>query len=209
MASRSFGPPGAHASSVSGTIGKDELRQRFRAMRASLPAEQSAAKSRRAQEHILDLRHWREAQTVLLYVGCRGETATDLLLQSAWQEQKTVLLPRCLPATPGEMELACVRSQHDLAPGLYSIPEPDPTTCSPVEPERVDLIVVPALAFDRRGFRLGQGGGYYDRLLVSQPYTKSLAIGLAFDFQVVRSLPVDGWDRPVAAVASDKELIWT
>lgn len=209
MASRSFDPRSSHAFPLPGTTDKDELRRRFRAMRASLPKEQAAARSRRAQERILELRHWREAETVLLYVDCRGETATDLLLHTAWQNGKTVLLPRCLPAAPGEMELACVRSQSDLTPGLYAIPEPDPTTCSPVEPERVDLIVVPALAFDRNGFRLGQGGGYYDRLLVSDPYTQSLAVGLAFDFQVVSSLPVDGWDRPVAAVSSDKELIWT
>lgn len=209
MDSKPFGTPSRLLSSDTGMVDKDDLRRRFRAMRNALSDSQADGQSRQAQERILELRMWRQARSVLLYVGCRGETATNLLLQAAWDDGKNVLLPRCLPASPGEMELACARSEQDLTPGLYSIPEPDPKTCIPVVSPEVDILVAPALAFDRNGYRLGQGGGYYDRLLASKPFAHTLAIGLAFDFQVVDSLPVDSWDRPVAAVATNKELLWT
>jgi 5-formyltetrahydrofolate cyclo-ligase len=209
MDSKPFGASSRLIAPDAGMVDKADLRRRFRAMRDALSDSQAAELSRQAQERILELRTWREARSVLLYVGCRGETTTDRLLRTAWDDGKTVLLPRCLPASPGEMELACARSGHDLKPGLYAIPEPDPETCRAVVSPAVDLVVVPALAFDHRGYRLGQGGGYYDRLLASEPFSHTLAIGLAYDFQVVDRLPVDSWDRPVAAVATSKELIWT
>ncbi|MFW5733461.1 MAG: 5-formyltetrahydrofolate cyclo-ligase [Oceanidesulfovibrio sp.] len=209
MTSRGFGTSSLLSAHGSALADKDELRRIHRAMRDALPPEQAEAMSRLAQERVMDMQTWREAEAVLLYVGCRGETATTLLLRAAWDHGKSVLLPRCLPASPGEMELACARSERDLKPGLYAIPEPDPAVCLTVESPRVDLVVVPGLAFDRNGYRLGQGGGYYDRLLASEPFAQTLAVGLAYDFQVVDDLPVDRWDRRVTAVASDKELIWT
>ncbi len=182
----------------------------MRAKRQHLPEATAAAYGAAAQRRILATPQWAEARAVLLYVACRGETPTDLLLERAWAEGKAVYLPRCLPeAGHGAMELACVRCREDLVPGLYSIPEPDPATCA-LEPEAApETAVIPGVAFDRHGLRLGQGCGYYDRLLVQGRFAHTTAFGLAYSFQVVKALPADPWDRPVHAVATEESLVWS
>jgi 5-formyltetrahydrofolate cyclo-ligase len=92
--------------------------------------------------------------------------------------------------------------------GRFGILEPDPGACRMAGGTPPEVAVVPGVAFDRRGFRLGFGGGYYDRLFARQETARTLRIGLAYDFQVVDRLPAEPWDQPMHALCTPKEMTW-
>lgn len=187
---------------------KAALRQDLLARRTALSPEEHAAASLAAQRRVLELPQWREARDVACYCPFRGEMAVDLLLADAWERGVRVLLPRCRPEEPGAMEFACAACAADLHPGAFSILEPHPDRCPALTQCAPDLAILPAVAFDRQGYRLGYGGGYYDRLLAGEAFRPRLVLGICFDLQLVDVLPREPWDRPVHGVVTDKELLW-
>jgi 5-formyltetrahydrofolate cyclo-ligase len=94
-----------------------------------------------------------------------------------------------------------------LCAGRFGIPEPAPGAPQGDCPAP-DLIILPGLAFDRTGTRLGAGGGYYDRLLARPSYADIPRLGLAYAFQLVETLPREAWDLPVHAVCSEQGILW-
>lgn len=154
-----------------------------------------------------------------LYVSTKNEVATEYLLDIATNEGKTIFLPRVRQAEKGMMDFAICHGPQDLKPGAYSIREPDPSICPgcvftaleecPVVPDNIivpppDIFIIPGVAFDRAGHRLGFGGGYYDRFLAN-PLLRahSKFIALAYNFQIVESIPSASWDQPVDAICTD------
>ena len=134
-----------------------------------------------------------EAQTILSYYALPDEVDTHALLDALVAEGKTVLLPKVLDETT--MELRCYQGPQDLREGAYHIMEP---VGAPFTDEaRIDIALIPGLAFDAQGHRLGRGKGYYDRFLAS---FKGKTIGVCFDFQKVAEVPVDAHDIPVDCV---------
>ena len=191
---------------VTGT--KEELRNAMRAERLSLPANEREALSAKACALVLSAPEWEKAEAVALYMAVRGEADCGILLHEAWAIGKAVLLPFCSGQAEGEMLLAPCSGVHMLKPGAFSIPEPAlacesrPALSSDAWPVP-DLILVPGLAFDQQGNRLGMGGGYYDRLLAKEVYGKCFRLGFAYSFQLVDHLPADRHDIPVHAVCTD------
>jgi 5-formyltetrahydrofolate cyclo-ligase len=142
------------------------------------------------------------ARTVASYSAVGGEVPTDGLHGALEQRGVRLVFPRVAGA---ELALHAVGPGQILEPGYREIPEP--TAGAPeVAPDEVDLFVVPGLLFDRRGNRLGRGGGHYDRLLArARPDAKR--VGLCYAEHVVESVPVDSWDAPVDLVVTDQEVI--
>ena len=166
--------------------------------------------ARIAGERLLAEQAWKKATSVGLYFSIRGELDSKELLKAAWAEGKEVLLPRSLPGRPGIMELLPCSGFEALVPGLFGIMEPDPARCpSPSEGSRIpELLVVPGLAFDRGGYRLGSGGGYYDRLLARPAMHAVLTVGYGYAFQLVSRLPRGSWDLPLHGLCTDQECLW-
>ena len=139
-----------------------------------------------------------EAQTILAYYSLPDEVCTHQLIDELIAEGKTVLLPKVLDA--GRMELRRYTGPHDLTEGAYGIMEPvgEPFT----DYALIDIALIPGMAFDASGHRLGRGRGYYDRFLNSQwsMVNGQWLIGLCFDFQKVPVLPSDDHDIPVDIV---------
>lgn len=137
-----------------------------------------------------------EAQTVLAYYSLPDEVNTHQLLDDLLAEGKKVFLPKVLDDET--MEIRRYTSRHDLQEGILHLMEPtgEPFTAY----EDIDIVVVPGMAFDARGHRLGRGRGYYDRFLSSQRTVPSELIGVCFDFQKVPEVPVDEHDFPVDEV---------
>ena len=113
-------------------------------------------------------------------------------------------------ASAGTMRFLPCRGEGDLVPGRFGIPEPRPAADSLGTPEGwpPDLIVVPGLAFDRQGHRIGSGGGYYDRFFAAPSMADCVRIGLAYGFQVLDTIDPDAWDKPVTALATEGGLLW-
>ncbi len=189
---------------------KIALRHELRRARASV--ENRAEKSARACGRLTEIPGWRDAACVLAYVNYRSEIETKTLLESLWKSEnphRRCILPLCL--SDGGLKLAEIRSFSELAPGMCGILEPKPEITADdariVRPEELDFVVLPGVGFDAFGGRLGQGGGYYDRLL---PLLKkgTPTAGLAFACQMVDSVPHEPHDLQVKYVATEEKL-WT
>ncbi|HHY92642.1 MAG TPA: 5-formyltetrahydrofolate cyclo-ligase [Firmicutes bacterium] len=184
------------------TDDKNELRRMMRERRTALPEPERRRFSHLITERLLHWPAFQTAQVVLLYAGVGSEVATDELTRRALAQGKKVLMPRCLPATR-ELLLVPITAWDELEPGFYGLLEP-PLPTKPV-PERPDLVVVPGVAFDPAGYRIGYGGGYYDRLLAH--LGRVITVGLAFEVQVLPALPHASHDVPLAFIATEERLI--
>lgn len=191
--------------------GKAALRSVYRCMRLALTPGERARLSRFACGHVLRTVAWKKAACVALYMAVKGETDASDLMKAAWAEGKTVLLPVCSPDTEGEMRCYPCPGPEALRPGRYGIPEPavaEAGCLSPASGRVPDMFIVPGVAFTATGRRLGQGGGYYDRLLAEPQHSGILRMGLAYGFQIVPDLPAEAWDMPLHAIATEKGILW-
>lgn len=193
-----------------------DLQEKFR-LRAELTSKRESLASGEAgkrrsillQKRLLKSRFWEKCNRIALYVSVRSEAGTALLLHEAWKQGKTVFLPHCRKNEPGMMDMIACSSMEETVPSRFGIPEPVKKTSSRILSaaelsSKETLIIVPALAFDRRGFRLGYGGGYYDRLLASALCPKA---GLSYHGLVLDALPRDPWDVSVDTVCTEEELL--
>lgn len=183
------------------------LRRSILALRRSLPATERIGRSHRVWERIAALTSYQRAQVVLGYMAFEHEVLTDGLLQQTMALGKQVVLPLVQPDRQELGLYAITDLERDLAPGYCGILEPDPQRTRAVAPETIDLVLVPGVAFDMCGGRLGFGAGFYDRLLDRLPRDVP-TVGLAFDFQVMPRLPLLPHDVKLAAIATDVRLIW-
>ena len=180
---------------------KRRLRDEVRARRDALPAEQRAAASRAIAERVLALPEIEAARTVMAFWSFGSEVDTAPLLEGLVRAEIRVTLPRV--------------EGSDAVPVVYAPGDPvraapfgamEPVGGEPVEPADLDAIIVPGVAFDRGGGRVGYGGGFYDRLL---PRKRSdvPAIGVAFSAQLVELTPAGPMDRAVDLVVTERETI--
>jgi len=101
-----------------------------------------------------------------------------------------------------------VTSFNQLRPGAFSIQEPDPALCLKIEPDQIDVVIVPGSVFDKRGARFGYGGGFYDRFLANDA-PQAIRIALAFSFQVLdNNIPVKSHDQFMDYIITEKEIIF-
>lgn len=187
-------------------IDKKNLRKKLMDKRGALSKDEILAGSADALELIRALYEWKNANEVLIYWPIKGELDVRPLITELWQRDVTVLMPRCRPDAYGEMDIACAACEDELTPGPFTIMEPDAEKCPPVDACCPDLAIIPGVCFDRRGYRLGFGGGYYDRLLATDGMQSAMKIGLGYSFQLVEQLPVQPWDMPVDIVCTEEEL---
>jgi len=182
---------------------KKELRTRMKSVRRAMPAEARKLRSDAIAHKILALPEWKNARTVSLYIAMRDEIDVTLLIDDAVASKKTIALPRVDDQTD-LLEL------HAWAPGIplhasaFGVEEP--AASLPIVPDLdVDLVIVPALAIDETGHRIGYGAGYYDRLLPR--LTQAVRVGVAFDFQLIAEVPAEPTDVPVHAVVTDARVV--
>jgi 5-formyltetrahydrofolate cyclo-ligase len=182
---------------------KDEARREARARLRALTREASGA-SLDVERRIWSLPEMARARVVLLYADLPGEVPTEGLAQEAGGRGMMVTYPRCLP---GErlMSLHHVSHPGDLAEGgAHGIREPM-AGCPRLEVEEIDVALIPGLAWDRDGTRLGRGAGYYDRLL-ADPRWRAARVGLFWSAQELDSLPRDPWDVPLDVIVTEREV---
>jgi len=182
---------------------KARLRQQARAIRGQLPAGARAKRSNAITDRVLALDAFSEAQAVAMFVTIRSEVDTSHLLRGAWAAGTRVALPR-IDFDNDRLVLHWVDADAELTPNRYGIPEPS-ASLAPVSAEKLGCILVPGLAADDRGHRIGYGRGFYDRLLPEQPRATRVFIG--YDFQLVAEVPDTEGDEPVDWVITDARTI--
>ncbi len=188
---------------------KKKLRQHIRQVIEALPPSVRRDKSLLAQRAMLALPEFAAAQTVMIYLSMVEEVDTAHIALQAWAAGKRVLAPRVYLADHSMDAFEIHSLRERLVPGPYDILQP--ADGNPWPPGQIDLIVVPALAFSRNGGRLGRGAGFYDRFLLRArdrtcggQNALPLAVGLAFEEQVLDELPMFDHDQPIDILVSDK-----
>ncbi len=182
---------------------KQALRQQARAWLKNLSAAERAAQSAQACALLEQQARWRQAHAVLFYAPLSEELDVWPLLLTAARQDKTVALPRFLPATHRYVPCRVRDLAGDLRRGRFGIREPV-EACEQIPLNALDLILVPGLAFDLHGRRLGRGRGFYDQVLA---LVRGTACGVAFDQQIVPEVPAGPRDIRVNCILTPTRWI--
>jgi len=177
---------------------KQALRRLLLDKRRAVPAGVRASWDAAITEHAAALPVLKNAALVFAYIGHGWEAATLPLITRLWAEGKAVAVPLCGPE--GRMEARLFTSPGQLRRGAFGLPEPDPALCPAVANEAIGAVLVPGLAFDREGFRIGRGGGYYDRFLAS---ARCPSVGLCYEAFLLPAVPREAFDLPVGWLVTE------
>ncbi|MBQ7542027.1 MAG: 5-formyltetrahydrofolate cyclo-ligase [Clostridia bacterium] len=173
-------------------VEKQALRSKYLRLRRALAPEHKRALDSAIVSRLLDSTAFLDARTILCFVPMPHEIDVMPVFEHAWRIGKEIAAPRCLQ--DGLMEFRFVRKRQDLSCGAYGIPEPI-ADCALCVPDASALCIVPCLAADHAGHRLGHGGGYYDRYLFAHPVR---TLGICYSFCMTPALPIEPFDIPIA-----------
>ncbi|MFB3882488.1 MAG: 5-formyltetrahydrofolate cyclo-ligase [Armatimonadota bacterium] len=182
---------------------KRELRRSTIARRNRLSPDEIRRLSAAASSRLADLREFRKARTVMFFVSFGSEIDTVPAIREALAAGKRVAAPRVDRRKHALRPCEVTDLERDLAPGEYGIREPQ-RHCLTVPLEEIDAVIVPAAAWGEDGYRVGYGGGYYDRFLARVP--SAVRIGLGFEMQVVPDAPHARGDLPVDILVTDSRV---
>lgn len=184
---------------------KNQLRKQYKQIRAQLTTEQVQQNSNRIAAHLFNTPFWKNSKTVMLYLSFQNEVLTDEIYQRGWLEGKTMLTPICSPQN-GIMHMSVLSSFEQLTLNRYGIRELPAHLQQMIAPDTIDLCLIPGIAFDRYGNRLGFGSGYYDRYL-TKVNTNAPRIALAHSCQIFDGiLPTDQYDLPMQYMLTEHGL---
>ena len=181
---------------------KEELRKEIKEKRKKLSKEENRKKSKEIKERLFSLNEFKEAETVLFYISYNSEVFThDMILESFYK--KNIIVP-ISNKEDCSLTLSHLKSWEELNIGSYGILEPRIEKIRKTDINDIDLIIVPGVAFDLKGNRLGHGKGYYDRLLknLNAPIT-----ALAFEFQIIENVTTYKHDKPVDMIVTEDRII--
>ncbi|MAG91630.1 5-formyltetrahydrofolate cyclo-ligase [Candidatus Woesearchaeota archaeon] len=179
---------------------KNNLKEKILAKRNSLSKDEITEKSRKIEEKLFSLEQYNNSKTIMFFVSFNSEVNTHEMIKKTLGS-KTVVVPKVLQS---EIEPSVIIDFDSLVPsGKFGILEP--IEIMKTAYKNIDLVLVPGAAFDNKGHRIGYGFGYYDKFLAK--VKKSIKIGLAFDFQVVDSIPNEKHDVPVDLIVTEERVI--
>jgi len=185
---------------------KESIRKKILSLRNSQSRFSAITKSYKIQERLFRLPEFARAKTILFYVSTRDEVKTESMIKRALEYGKRVVVPisnlkeRAL--NPSEIK----DFDSELEPGVFNILEPKERFLRHVSPKEIDLVIVPGVAFDEKGNRIGYGMGFYDRFLRGiRKYIP--VIGLAYEFQIIEGVPVHDKDVTVDKILTEERMI--
>lgn len=189
------------------------MRRRLRARRRRLPDDERRSAALAVARRLADWPAFVGAGRIAGYWSCEGELDPAPVLENAWTAGKAVYLPVLVDAPSESLRFAPYQPGQPMRSNRFGIPEPDVPPTEWVPPERLDLVLMPLVAFDATGTRLGMGGGYYDRsfaFLHDPDYRgrRPLLLGLGYAFQQTgERLPRQPWDVPLDGVVTEAALL--
>lgn len=184
---------------------KNQLRNQYKQIRRQLNTQQVTNNSAAIAAHLFASPFWQTSSTIMLYLSFQNEVMTDSIYRQGWLEGKTMLVPICSQEN-GIMTMSILSSMEQLVSNRYGIRELPEHLQQIVQPETIDLCLIPGVAFDRSGNRLGFGSGYYDRYLAKlSPHVPRIA--LAHSCQIYDGiLPTDQYDLPMQYMITEHGL---
>ncbi|TMI47567.1 5-formyltetrahydrofolate cyclo-ligase [Candidatus Bathyarchaeota archaeon] len=187
-------------------VEKENLRRYMLRLRDRQSVGEIEQKSQDIIDQVLHLHEYVRARGIACYVNKDSEVNTRPLIRATLDQEKRVLIP---VVKKGDIELFYSEIKDlgsELAPGTFGILEPKPENVHPVSLDTVDVMFVPGIVWDREGYRLGWGRGYFDRVIKNLPQHVRSA-GLAFNMQLIGKVPRDQFDVPVDIVVTESRVI--
>ncbi len=183
---------------------KEELRSFFLNFRENIKKEEIDKASDEIRKKLLGLEEVNRARRIMVYFSYRNEVQTHELIEELLDRGKEVYIPYCI-VKKREIQISRIQDlEEDLVSGAYGIKEPRVKEDSPVD--ILDLVLVPGVVFSRNCYRIGYGGGYYDRFMAKLPET-TRTIGLTVNSLLVKSVPVGEYDLPVDMIVTEREIL--
>ncbi|AGB41752.1 5,10-methenyltetrahydrofolate synthetase [Halobacteroides halobius DSM 5150] len=183
---------------------KDEQRKKVLTKRDRLTKEKRLKKSKQIKKYLFQQVQFKVADRIMFYISFRSEVETELMIKGALDLGKEIVVP-IINQEERKMELSLLNNyDQELKHGTYGILEPKDNYIRSVSPKMLDLIVVPGVAFDAYGNRLGYGGGYYDRLFAIVKEVPR--IGLGFELQIIDKVITENHDFAVDKVLTEREV---
>ncbi|MGN0630150.1 MAG: 5-formyltetrahydrofolate cyclo-ligase [Ruminococcus sp.] len=181
---------------------KKNLRREMKTLRKSIPREEKAELDRKMRENFFASDIYKNAEMILTFISFGDEPDTTEILKRAWQDKKTTAVPRCMPES--RMSFYIINDMNDCIEGAYGIPEPSGECPEAALDGKGIVCLVPGLAFDRKGGRLGYGGGYYDRFLSRHPDIQTF--GFCAEMFVAEDVPQEDTDVKLRGLITDKTV---
>lgn len=180
---------------------KNKLRQEIAELRSRLTEEEVASMSNQIQFNISTIDCFKKSKSIFTYVSYKNEVSTISIIKQNISKH-IITVPYITNTSKHEMEPSLITDIKDLTPKEYGIL--GPTHLSPYNLDNINIAIIPGVVFSRKGQRIGQGKGFYDKLLESRSIIK---IGLAYSFQVLDSIPTDRHDVNMDYIVTEKEVI--
>jgi len=186
---------------------KSEIRNDIAATINALSDSEIKEKTKEIENRLFDFANFLESKIALLYINNGCEVISLGMIKRCFDLYKIVVLPA--PNTNQfEMKLMKIDNiDKDLKPGAEGILRPDADHCKTVPIESIDIAIIPGIAFDEKGGRIGSGDGYYDRLIPKLPIT-TRKVALSFESQIIQQVPVESHDRHVDIIITEKRIIY-
>lgn len=194
------------------TLNRNDLRRRLRAQRRNLPDDERRNAALAVARRLVDWPEFVDAGRIAGYWACDGELDPAPILENAWAMGKTVYLPILADDPTESLRFAPYRPGLPMRRNRFDIPEPEAAPSTWLQPEQLDLVLTPVVAFDAMGTRLGMGGGFYDRSFaflrnLDDCAQRPLLLGLGYEFQNTRErLFHQSWDVPLNAAVTEVAL---
>src|SRR5690625_598613 len=156
--------------------------------------------SKQIQNHLFQSNVWRDAQTIGVHLSMEIEWDTREIVKRAFEEGRNVVIPKTIPDTK-ELIFYEITDLSQTVKGPFNLEEPDTEQTKPVDKDAIDLLIVPGLAFTKNGYRIGFGGGYYDRFLTDFIHP---TVSLLHSNQIIDTFPIESYDIPVNYLVTEE-----
>jgi 5-formyltetrahydrofolate cyclo-ligase len=182
---------------------KAKLRNAMIASLNKLSQQEKSEIEQQLIEHLLKSKLWKEADTIGITVSQGFEWNTSPIIEAGWQQGKTIAVPKCIHS---DKRMIFYKLDHydQLEKVYYDLLEPKPEETVEIPKSQLELLIVPGLLYDKKGYRIGFGGGYYDRFLADFP---NKTVSLVYSRQLEESLPTDSFDIPVQHIITENGIL--
>jgi len=187
---------------------KSEIRQTIRTKRNSLAATEKTLARSRLLTQIKDSQILDKHKNIACFLSFDGEVPTQAVIQHICKQDKNCYLPKLKPNKPNQLWFMPYRMGAKLTPNRFNIPEVDLLPNHAIAISKLDVVLMPLVAFNKKAQRLGMGGGFYDTTFahLKGANKKPIFIGLAYDFQLIDDIPDDPWDIPLNGVCTPSQF---
>ncbi len=188
-------------------VTKSQIRSDIANALAALSEKEILEKTKAVEKRLFDFANFLEAKVALMYVNNNNEVATSDILRRTHVYNKIIVLPAYNTETYSMTLMKVDSLEKDLSDGPRGILEPNSERCKVVPIDRIDIAIVPAVALDEKGGRIGSGQGYYDRLIPELSIT-TRKVALALEEQIIPQVPLESHDKHIDIIITDKRIIY-